>query len=128
MISRFLMGGLAFVVLGCLSPGLAKEGFVHPGLLHSREDIARMKAGVAKGEGPIYDGFEMLAKSPYSKANYRMRGPVEEWGRAPNINTSQAQEDALGAYQNALMWAITGEKPHAAKAIEILNAWAGRLK
>ena len=87
-----------------------------------------MKAGVARGEGPIHDGFEMLVKSPYSKADYRMRGPVEEWGRAPNINTGQAQEDAMGAYQNALMWAITGRKPHAAKAIEILNAWAGRLK
>lgn len=125
MISRFLWAVLA---LGFVAICSASEGFIHPGLLHSREDIARMKAGVARGDGAIHDGFEMLVKSPYSKADYRMRGPVEEWGRAPNINTGQAQEDAMGAYQNALMWAITGRKPHADKAIEILNAWSGRLK
>ena len=117
------MCGLIFVV--SIS---AAEGFFHPGLLHSREDIARMQLAVSKKEGPIYAGFEMLAKSPFAKSDYRMRGPVEEWGRAPNINTGQAQDDAKGAYQNALMWAITRKQPHADKAIEILNAWASRLK
>ena len=87
-----------------------------------------MRSAVGKGEGPIYDGFEVLADSLFSKADYRMRGPVEEWGRAPNKNTGQAQDDARGAYQNALMWAITGKKSHAIKAIEIINAWSGKLK
>ena len=87
-----------------------------------------MKSAVANGEGPSYDGYEVLADSLFSKADYRMRGPVEEWGRAPNKNTGQAQDDARGAYQNALMWAITGKKSHAIKAIEILNAWSGKLK
>ncbi len=39
-----------------------------------------MKSAVGKGERPIYDGFEVLADSLFSKADYRMRGPVEEWG------------------------------------------------
>ena len=63
-----------------------------------------------------------------ASADYRMRGPFEEFGRAPNVNTGQAASDATAAYQNALMWAITGKQPHADKAMAILNAWSGRLK
>jgi lysophospholipase L1-like esterase len=40
----------------------------------------------------------------------------------------EARSDGDAAYQNALMWAITGEQAHADKAIEILDAWAGSLK
>ena len=106
----------------------AVSRFVHPGLLHSQDDINRIKKAVVEKEGPIYEGFKILLESPFSKMEYRMQGPVEEWGRAPNINTGQAQNDARAAYQNALMWAITGKQPHANKSIEILNAWAGKLK
>ena len=128
MFSRFLIGWMAVLVLFIIPVDPAAQGFVHPGLLHSREDILRMRAAVSKGQRPIYAGFEVLTKSPFANADYRMRGPVEEWGRAPNINTGQAQDDARGAYQNALMWVITGKKVHADKAIKILNAWSGRLK
>ena len=108
--------------------GYAADGFIHPGLLHSREDIARMKEAVAKKRGPIYEGFKVLEQSPNAKADYKMRGPVEEWGRAPNINTGIAQSDAKAAYQNSLIWATTGKQAHADKAIEIVNAWARTLK
>ena len=43
--------------------GYASDGCIHPGLLHSREDIARMKEAVAKKHGPIYEGFKVLAVS-----------------------------------------------------------------
>ena len=56
-----------------------------------------MKAGVASRDGSIHDGFEMLVKSPYSKADYRMRGPVEEWGARQHQH--RQQEDCHGAYQ-----------------------------
>ena len=69
----------------------------------------------------------MLEQRATAKASYKMRGPGEEWGRAPNINTGIAQSDAKAAYQNSLMWAITGKQAHADKAIEILNAWARTL-
>ena len=108
--------------------GGADDGFIHPGLLHSKEDFARMKVAVKEKQGPIYNGFKILEQSAHAKADYKMRGPVEEWGRAPNINTGIAQSDAKAAYQNALMWAITGKKAHAEKAIEIVNAWTRTLK
>ena len=67
--------------------------------LHSQDDIDRIKKAVTEKEGPIYEGFKILLESPFSKMEYRMQGPVEEWGRAPNINTGQAQNDAKAAYQ-----------------------------
>ena len=108
--------------------GYASDGFKHPGLLHGKEDIARMKKAVAKKQGPIYVGFKVLEQSANARADYKMKGPVEEWGRAPNINTGIAKSDAKAAYQNSLMWAITAKQAHADKAIEIVNAWARTLK
>ncbi|MCH2368648.1 MAG: alginate lyase family protein, partial [Planctomycetes bacterium] len=67
-------------------------------------------------------------KSPYASSEYRMRGPFPEWGRAPNIRKGEAESDGLAVYQNALMWATTGKKAHADKAIHMLNSWVGSLK
>lgn len=106
----------------------AADGFIHPGLLHTKEDLARIKEGVASETGVIHEGYQVLTESPYAKSDYRMQGPVIEWGRAPNINTGQAQEDAKAVYQNALMWVITGKQQHAEKAKQILNAWAECLE
>ncbi|MGY9004399.1 MAG: hypothetical protein ACKVIF_14580, partial [Rhodospirillales bacterium] len=81
-----------------------------------------MKEAVAKKKGTIFEGFKVLEQSDNAKADYIMRGPVEEWGRAPNINTGIAQSDAKAAYQNSLMWVITGKQAHADKSIKIVNA------
>lgn len=109
---------------------LAGEAFVHPGLLHTRTDLNRMKAAVAGKAAPIYDGFQVLAKSPHARADYRRRGPFPQWGRVTGAadHSGEAQSDAKAAYQNALMWAITGDRAHANKSIEIINAWMGTLK
>jgi hypothetical protein len=37
-------------------------------------------------------------------------------------------KDCNAAYQNALMWCITGDAAHAREAVAILNAWSGKLK
>ena len=107
LISLFLFQGL--VILSSLGDG----GFIHPGLLHSNTDLKRIRVAVASKKGPIFEGFRILENSPYSKEDYRMRGPFPEWGRAPNIRKGETESDALAAYQNALMWAITGQKGHA---------------
>ncbi len=102
--------------------------FVHPGLLHTTSDLERMRLAVSAAKGPIYEGFKILESSSYSKSNYALKGPFPEWGRAPNIRKGEAENDALAVYQNALMWAVTGRKEHADKAIQILNAWRMTLK
>ncbi|MDA1360951.1 alginate lyase family protein [Glycomyces luteolus] len=108
----------------------AGAAFAHPGLLHSAADLERMRTAVAAQEAPIHQGFTAMAAHARSSFDYRIRntGQITSWGRGPTDNTAEAAEDAGAAYQNALMWAITGDDRHADKARDILNAWSASLK
>ena len=41
---------------------LHAQGFVHPGLLHTKQSLERMKAYVASKEEPAYAAFNSLAE------------------------------------------------------------------
>jgi hypothetical protein len=119
------------VTLGVLliaQPLFADFAFVHPGLLHSGEDLARMKAAVAAKQEPIFAGFEVFRAHSASQATYPMKGPFEEIGRSPNIHFSDFDQDANAAYQCAIMWAITDNPAYAEKSKAILNGWSATLK
>ena len=115
------------VSAGVIAPR-AGESFIHPGLLHTSGDLERIRRAVSAGTGPVYEGFKVLENSSHARSDYALKGPFPEWGRAPNIRKGEAESDALAVYQNALMWAVTGKKEHAQKAIKILNAWIMTLK
>lgn len=111
-----------------LSP--STRPLVHPGLLHTRADLDRMRQEVAAGNEPWKGGFEQLRRDFQSHADYALRGPcaivTREHGNAET--NGRLACDANAAYQNALMWYITGDVAHARKAVEILNAWSGTLR
>src|SRR2546430_306606 len=92
--------------------------FVHPGLLHNREDLARMREAVSEKRQPIYAGFEKLRVDPASQSHYQLRGPADEIGRAPSVHFGDYDSDANAAYQCALMGWLTGEKVYFDKAKE----------
>lgn len=123
--------GFAVALLGLL-PATGHAGaaqpFVHPGILQTRADLERMSNGVKTKDLVILAGFEVFRANKLSQSTYVMKGPGETIGRAPNVNFGQFNDDAAAAYQNALMWRLTGEKAHAGKAKEILNAWASTLQ
>ncbi|MGW2379545.1 alginate lyase family protein [Streptomyces sp. NPDC001658] len=139
---RGFLGGTAALLLvagasGLLAPGTARaadhrtglRAFAHPGLLHSAADLARMKAAVAARQAPIYDGYLAFAAHARSKSTYTVQntGQITSWGRGPTNFQNQAVADSAAAYQNALMWAVTGERANADKARDILNAWSASL-
>lgn len=137
---RGFLGGAAALLLvsgasGLLAPGTARaamtgrRAFTHPGLLHSADDLARMKAAVAARETPVYDGYLALAAHARSKATYAVQntGQITSWGRGPTNFQNQAVADSAAAYQTALMWCITGERAYADKSRDILNAWSASL-
>ncbi|MER6180267.1 alginate lyase family protein [Streptomyces sp. NPDC001652] len=143
---RGFLGGTAALLLaagtsGVLVPGTARAAdagagttadggqFTHPGLLHTADDIARMKAAVAAQESPIHDGYLAFAAHARSKSTYAVQntGQITSWGRGPTNFQNQAVADSAAAYQNALMWAVTGNRAHADKARDILNAWSASL-
>ncbi|MCF7668609.1 MAG: alginate lyase family protein [Verrucomicrobia bacterium] len=104
------------------------QSFVHPGILHTRADLERIREKTAAGAQPWERGFEVLRAHPQSSSEYKVRGGFSEMGRKPNVHTIEIRNDCNAAYQNALVWAITGDRAHADKAIEILNAWSSTLE
>jgi len=141
---RYLRGAVFLAVLaltGAVShaqtikprstPAYHPGPFLHPGLLHTAADLKRMKDKVAAGEEPWKSGFEKLATQPESSTDWTPK-PYEHVERTllagHGIGKDQLERDSNASYQNALMWCITGDEAHAKKAVEILNAWSGKLK
>jgi len=118
------------ILLFLLIAQIHAPAFEHPGLLHTRADLARMRAGIAAGQEPWKSGFERLRVDGQSRADWRLRGPFPSVVRDPrhSVRVVEFDQDGNAAYQNALMWCLTGNEAHALKTIEILNAWSGTLK
>ncbi|MFI5381027.1 MAG: alginate lyase family protein [Tepidisphaerales bacterium] len=125
-----LLFSLALCVAPVIAAGQTTRPFVHPGLLHGRADLELIKRKVAAGEEPWKSGFEKLRAAAQSRADWRLRGPFDVVSRDPggSLHDAEMVQDGNAAYQNALMWCITGDEAHARKAVEILDAWGSRLK
>jgi hypothetical protein len=125
---------LMFGFIGCLilliAPAKAQQPFVHPGILNTASSLTRIKQKVKNGENPWMEGFKALKKNPLSDQNYKVQGGFEYVSRAAGheLYNHELQNDCDAAYDNALMFAITGDDQHAKKTIEILNAWSYTLK
>lgn len=107
------------------------KSFTHPGLLHSSSDLQRIRDMVALGKEPWKSAFEKFRAHPCSSASWEPNASahVERsllTGAGKNIGN--LEKDVCAAYQNAMMWAITGNEAHAITAIKIINAWSETLK
>lgn len=105
--------------------------FNHPGLLHSRSELDFVKQKLAAGEQPWKSAWEQLRSSKAAALDYTPK-PFAKVVRGvrndPDIGSSEMSYDAAAAYTHALQWSLTENKAHAAKAVEILNAWAKTLE
>ncbi|NLR57428.1 hypothetical protein HGH93_04930 [Chitinophaga polysaccharea] len=128
--SRTYILPLLFLFFGgmVISSSAQAPVFAHPGLLHSKADLQRMSAAVARQRSPIYEGYLVFQKSPSSHYDYQLKGPLKEVGRNPTRGQVDYDSDANAAYQNALMWAITGDMRYAQTAIRIIDAWSDTLQ
>lgn len=122
------MKRILIFVLILLAGNLHAQQFVHPGMMQTREDLEYMKRQALSGRQPWKNAYEKLMRRasldfiPEPRAHISV-GPY-------GTNSSGGRElfaSADAVYQHALMWYISGNKAHAAKAIEILNAWASTL-
>jgi hypothetical protein len=111
--------------------------FVHPGLLHTTSDLARIKDLVNRQVTRPYKSYQLLLASNRSSYNYVKAGPFKYLTRDASLTIETPSGTASGgavkngveadftaAYYNALMWNITGNEAHAQKAIEILDAYS----
>ena len=99
--------------------------FVHPGVMHTQADLDRIRTKVTAGEQPWLDGYNVLVADSHSSSIYPVQGPFPFISRNPSQYLSQWEDDCGAAYQNAMMWYITGNPANANKAIAILDAWSG---
>jgi hypothetical protein len=109
-------------------------GLVHPGILHSRADLNTMRDMVWLGKEPWASAFELFRKSPESSKNIAIygNGGTQKEFTYPHVSDSngdkQLRQDATTAYQQALMWYITGDQVYLDNAKKVLDAWANGLK
>ncbi|HJZ97922.1 MAG TPA: alginate lyase family protein [Candidatus Solibacter sp.] len=105
-------------------------GFVHPGVLVNRAQLAEIKGRVAAGIEPQKSAFAALKASRWGAMDYtpHPRETVECGSNSnPDLGCKAEQSDSEAAYAQALLWSITGDKAYAETAIRIMNAWSSTL-
>jgi Alginate lyase len=122
--NRTFLKHAAIFLLFALIHGFARAqsgNFVHPGGLHTKADLDRMKEMVALKKSPWIDAWNLFLQDPKARDSYKARP-------APDMRSRQrAQDDATAMYYNALRWYISGEKTHAECAVRIANDWSSTV-
>lgn len=97
--------------------------FKHPGILYTQADIDRMKAMVAAKREPYYTGFQELKNDQFTVYRDLDLLLAEIKGKEILWKDCGRFFELFGriAFNNALMWKLTGEKSYADKTVTILN-------
>ena len=102
------------------------QPFIHPGILHTEESLQRMRKYIDKKTEPVLTAFQQLQADKRASENYKMAGPFEIIARDGTYRSTKggSESDFSAAYYNALLFKLTGKEVHAAKAVEIINAYS----
>ena len=122
---------LAHVLAGLPIMAGAANPFGHPGMLHSKSELAFIKEKLSSGEEPWKSAWLQLRSAKGASLSYTPNPSakvIRGVRNNPNIGSSDMSNDAAAVYAHALQWSLTGNQAHATKAIEILNVWSGTLK
>lgn len=116
---------------------LAERGdasLVHPGALHSLEDIQRVRGHVRAMNQPWYRAWQHLESGKLAQTSWvstpqtvLVRGSNATYKPTPPENYGYAYRDAHSAYQLTLRWLIGGNTSYADHAVQILNGWGAEL-
>lgn len=106
----------------------SESRFQHPGLLHSAESLDQAWENVQNNVSPNKETWDALWWDTNSNPNWIPR-PLEgvtRGGGRDSIN--QLRIDVRRAYQNALIWKLSGSTEHGEAACRIINAWSSTMK
>lgn len=122
---KVLLAGATVVVIA----GTANaQPFVHPGLLHTEADFARMRTKVNASAQPWKGSWDILVANGRSQLTYNPN-PLDTVRRGgAGENYTRLFNDIAAAYQTAIRWKLTGDVAYANKSIAIMNAWSSTLK
>lgn len=106
----------------------SKSGIVHPGLLHSQQQLAAFKAAVGDPHScPVFRAAYLELQRDFRASHQYVPHPVGHVVVSPGEASRREKsfkDDALAAYLNALQWVATGNARHRDKALQILDGWA----
>jgi hypothetical protein len=105
--------------------GAGGNAFVHPGLLHTAADFARMQANYQKQ--PWVGSWNRLTANPHSQTTWTPRPVATVIRGGTGQNYASLFEDIAAAYQSALRYKITGDTAYADQSIRIMNAWSSTM-
>lgn len=105
--------------------------FTHPGVGLGRAQLDTVRARVAAGAAPQAAAWNQMMNSPYASLSYtpHPRAIVECGSYSnPDNGCRDEREDAIAAWTHALAWYVTRDDAHAAKAIQIMDAWSATIR
>jgi len=105
------------------------RGFKHPGCIVSQDEIDRTKARIAAGDSVATNAFKYLKESKYAQIGYSTYA-VETIVRGGDSgqNYMVAARGACAAWEQGILWRLTGNDKYAESAVAILNSWAKTCK
>lgn len=123
-----LILSFVFVCLNIFSQQTNNIGFIHPGVLHSAEDLDRMRTNVVQKNEPWATAWTEFLKSKWLEGSYQAC-PLDIVGRGiGSVGQNNIQNDCAAAYYNALAWYISADEKYAQKAVDIINAWSYKVQ
>ena len=114
-------------IIACLVAlsATGQRKFKHPGILYTQADLDRMKAMVEARREPFYSAFLDFKESRFTTyRDYDRALPLHKGQPVVWENTNLwLGEFGNVAFNNALMWRLTGERLYADKAVAVLNRY-----
>ena len=107
------------------------NGFVHPGIGVSAEQLRTMQKHARAGDEPWQSTFELLSSHPRAAVNAKIeyRDGDPDYITVPFADgglrvAHNAQRDGDTASKQAIMYVITGDMHHRERCMKILRSWA----
>ncbi len=114
--------GILLLFFGFIQTISAQKTFVHPGIPFTQSDLDQLKVNITKE--PWLSGYNALKDDYRSQLSFTMRGPFATVTRSPDLNNSPWKIDMVAIHNLTFMYVFTGDTAYAAKATQILDAWA----
>ncbi|MEQ9889136.1 alginate lyase family protein [Pectobacterium zantedeschiae] len=106
------------------------KAFLHPGMLYTQADLARMKTGVDNKQEPWYTDWQLLQAHYLASSTYSVTPKAVVYRNDPtngSAGNGELQNSASAALSLAIEWAITKNPVYSKAAIKILNGWSTTL-
>jgi autotransporter-associated beta strand protein len=117
-----ILYGILLMIFGFIQQVSAQKTFVHPGIPFTQSDLDKLKINIT--QEPWLTGYNALINDYRSKLSYTKQGPFATVTRAPDLNNNAWKTDMVAIHNLTFMYVFTGDADYAAKATEILDAWA----